>query len=138
MPSYRGDGRTFHRGFAKIGFKPAQADQVSFIELLHVPTTGRNRLDTADLSMEHLERIEAAMRSGAARHVFVSATALRLMRASGRFAWLSRAPLEGDGPLRTLWRDAHRTIHLHLHFSTYGKFLARKEREAAAIRALWS
>ena len=36
LPSYSGDGRRYHLNFARIGFAPTQAEQVSFVELLHV------------------------------------------------------------------------------------------------------
>src|SRR5690349_12751256 len=38
LPQYRGDGRRYHQAFARIGFTPANAADVSFVELLHVPT----------------------------------------------------------------------------------------------------
>lgn len=44
LAGYSGGGRRYHLTFAKIGFKPEHADRVSFIELLHLPTVGRNRL----------------------------------------------------------------------------------------------
>lgn len=37
LPDYKGDGRRYHKTFAKIGFTPDHADMVSFAELLHLP-----------------------------------------------------------------------------------------------------
>ena len=54
LPNYKGDGKRFHQNFAKIGFSAAQANDISFIELLHVPTFGRNQLSLEDLSHTHL------------------------------------------------------------------------------------
>jgi hypothetical protein len=40
LDEYPGAGRRYHQTFAQIGFTPAHADLVSFVELLHVPTSG--------------------------------------------------------------------------------------------------
>jgi len=44
LPQYSGDGQLYHRSFARIGFGPQHANLVSFVELLHVPTVGRDKL----------------------------------------------------------------------------------------------
>ncbi|MBO9828432.1 hypothetical protein J7373_09255 [Xanthomonas sp. A2111] len=71
LPQYRGGGRRYHRNFARLGFLPQEAAQVSFVELLHVPTVGRSNLVVADLDLDHLRMIDTAMRSGRAHHVFM-------------------------------------------------------------------
>src|SRR5262245_44968198 len=52
LEEYRGDGRKYHKTFADIGFTPANAADVSFVELLHVPTVGRSKLVADDLNSE--------------------------------------------------------------------------------------
>ena len=54
LPDYTGDGRFYHRSFARIGFSPANADDVSFVEALEVPTTGRSELEPFDLNPLHI------------------------------------------------------------------------------------
>ena len=44
LPQYRGDGQKYHKTFARIGFRPEHAEEVSFIEMLHVPTVGQSKL----------------------------------------------------------------------------------------------
>ena len=135
LPEYTGDGRRYHRTFAKIGFRPDDADLVSFIELLHVPTVGRNSLISDDLDSAHLNRVRDAVFKGQARYIFLSSGVLRLMKATGQF----RELVEASGPsesLRTLYKDSARTIFLHLHFSNYGKFESQLQAEAKAISAL--
>ena len=134
LPEYSGDGRRYHRIFAKIGFRPDHADLVSFIELLHIPTVGRSTLVPADLDSAHLRRLKDAMFTGQARYVFLSAGVVRLMNATGQFPELKASG--PNGSLRTLFKDAARTIFLHLHFSNYGKFEAQLQVEARAIAAL--
>ena len=56
LPGYRGDGRLYHKTFASIGFTVEHAAQVSFVELLHVPTCGRSSLVPEDLDPQHLLR----------------------------------------------------------------------------------
>lgn len=75
------------------------------------------------------------MFTGQARYVFLSAGVVRLMNATGQFRELERAS-GPSGSLRTLYKDAARTIFLHLHFSNYGKFEAQLQAEAGAIAAL--
>ncbi|WP_369935363.1 hypothetical protein [Xanthomonas tesorieronis] len=132
LPAYRGDGRRYHRSFARLGFLPQEAAQVSFVELLHVPTVGRSKLVAADLDSAHLRMIDAAMRNGRARHVFVSAGVARLMRATRLFAWLPAQPAAG-AVLPLLFADSQRQIYQHLHLSNYGKFQAQLDREAGAV-----
>ncbi|GAA0759779.1 hypothetical protein LRH25_01100 [Ideonella azotifigens] len=135
LPDYRGDGRRYHLNFSRVGFAPRHASLVSFVELLHLPTMGRSQLTRADLATSHLQMIESAMLRGRAKLIFVSAQVAQLLRASGRFGWLAQRPAS-SGPLPVLYQDAGRTVHLHLHFSNYGKFQPQMREEAAAIAAL--
>ena len=135
LPSYSGDGRRYHLNFARIGFAPTQAEQVSFVELLHVPSVGRNSLHPSDLSSAHLRWLDSVMRGSQARHVFVSAGVERLMRASGVFPWLESARTV-NGELPILYRRGDCTVYRHLHFSNYGKFQRQMNEEALAIAAL--
>jgi hypothetical protein len=138
LPGYSGDGRRYHQSFARIGFTPAQADLVSFIELLHVPTVGRNILVPEDLAPDHLKWLDAVIRQGPARHVFVPDKVARLMRATRLFTWLPRVPDRTPGLLGTWFQHGSKTVYSHLHFSVYGKFEHRKVLEIAAIRSLLS
>lgn len=132
LPGYRGDGYRYHRNFARIGFTPADASSVSFIELLDVPTVGRSRLEPRDLDERHLGRINALVTGGEPRYVFVSAGVVRLMLASRAFSWL-KPQIRPQGVLPLLYSCGGTRVHLHLHFSNYGKFQAQLEREAVAI-----
>lgn len=135
LPEYRGDGCRYHRTFARIGFTPEHANFVSFTELLHLPTVGRNKLASQDLDPSHLQRINAAILHGKAKHIFVSAGVARLMQSSKVFPWLPKEP-SGSGPLRIFYSEPSRTVYSHLHFSNYGKFQLQLEAEAHAIATL--
>jgi hypothetical protein len=135
LPGYSGDGKRFHRTFARIGFDAHDAADVSFIELLHVPTCGRSALVVSDLDRRHLGLLKAAIFDGRARHVFIPSGVARLMHATGRFPVLARRAA-GEGTLPLLYRDDARTVYQHLHFSNYGKFQARLDAEIAAIGSL--
>jgi len=135
LPQYTGDGRFYHRSFARIGFKPEHAAQVSFIELLHLPTVGQSKLVPADLNSQHLRMLNEVVLAGAARHIFVPQAVQRLMQATGQFAWLPKRPIEQLGPLGVLYRQGKKAVYRHLHFSVYGQFEARKVNEAAAIQS---
>ena len=135
LPTYRGDGRRYHLNFARIGFTPHDADQVSFLELLHLPTVGRNKLEPKDLDPQHLARINSLITAGAARHVFLSAGVVRLMLATKRFGWLQPSKPSSE-VLPVLYVHGNTQVHLHLHFSNYGTFQAQLDREAQAIARL--
>jgi hypothetical protein len=136
LPQYSGDGQFYHRSFSRIGFKPEHAAQVSFIELLHVPTVGRSELDATDLSSQHLSKLNEIILAGSAQHIFVSQAVATLMRATGKFPWLAKKPIEHVGPMGVLYRQGTKVVYSHLHFSVYGKSQARKILEASAIQSL--
>ena len=136
LTGYTGGGRFYHKSFANIGFMPEHANLVSFIELLHVPTVGRNVLDVNDLLATHLNMINSIILDGLATHIFLPATVARLMRASGIFKWLPRSSIHQHGPLDVLFKNNNKTVYSLLHFSVYGKFTDRKAAQALAIRGL--
>jgi hypothetical protein len=136
LPAYRGDGRKYHKTFSRIGFRPEQAHEVCFIELVHVPTFGRSALNINDLNRIHLKRIRRAIEGRGARNVFVPDKVGKLMHASGEFPWMPNAPADRGEALR-LWRQLGETrIYWHYHFSVYGPFEARKAEQLEAIAKL--
>lgn len=135
LPQYKGDGRRYHQTFAKIGFGPQHANSVSFVELLHVPSTGRSSLVQQDLARSHLSEVRNAIFGGKARFIFVSAGVQRLMAASGLFPELLEVR-RSFGALRVLYEDEDRAVFLHLHFSNYGKFEQQLRAEANEIAGL--
>ena len=136
LPDYSGDGKFYHRSFAQIGFKPEHANLVSFAELLHVPTVGRNKITLDDLDQHHLNYLNSAILDGKPSHIFLPITVALLMKKTGAFPWLRTASSDKQGPLNVLFKSEDRTVYSHLHFSVYGKFLERKVAQATAIREL--
>ena len=94
LPHYTGDGRRYHRTFAKIGFQPKHADCISFVELLDYPTAGRNQLSTHDLKLSHLQWIRNVVFGSDAKFIFLSAGVQRLLLKTELF-----------GELRDIKRD---------------------------------
>lgn len=133
LPGYKGDGRYYHRNFARIGFLPAHAASVCFMELVHVPTFGQSKLIPSDLDADHLRRISDAI-DGAPRNVFLSDGVAKLMRASGEFPWLPKSP-GNESPLQIWHRNGPTTIYRHLHFSVWGRTV-KKTAELEAIGVL--
>lgn len=136
LPEYSGDGQFYHRSFARIGFQPEHAGLVSFAELLHVPTVGRNNLVASDLDILHLKKLNAAILEGKPEYIFIPASVVRLMKLTGAFPWLEKKAREHEGLLPILYRQRNKTVYSHLHFSVYGKFEQRKVQELAFIRRL--
>jgi hypothetical protein len=136
LDGYTGDGRKYHKTFARIGFSPSHAADVSFVELIDVPTYGRSDLRCEDLNGDHLRRLNAAIERGMARHVFVPDRVGKLMRSSGAFPWIPKAPNDVGDDLRIWHRAGGKTVYWHYHFSVYGIFEEGKTKQLQAIRRL--
>lgn len=132
LPQYNGDGRRYHQRFSKIGFQPKHANKVSFVELLNIPTVGRNSLAVEDLSESHLAVIRETIFKGRAKYIFLSPGVQRLMQTTRMFNELNKVKRE-FGALRVLYEDDDRAVFLHLHFSNYGKFEQQLQLEACEI-----
>lgn len=130
-----GTGSCYHQNFAKIGFQAKHAYRVSFVELLHLPTVGQSRLEPRDLNRHHLQWLHEVIFNGAAKYIFVSKGVLKLMRSTGFFPEIPEKPVFSY-PLRILLQNSRRTVFLHLHFSTFGRFEAQRRAEARAIKGL--
>ncbi|MDP1992872.1 MAG: hypothetical protein Q8K00_17810 [Syntrophales bacterium] len=141
LPTYQGDGHYYHRTFSAIGFGPEDAADVSFIELLNVPTYEKSALVVKDLvdkpeKVEHLRRVNDVILNGSARYVFIPGSVGKLMRASGHFTWLPMMPTSNGQHLK-IWKEMNsKTIYWHYHFSVYGKFYQEKLKQLNEIKAL--
>jgi len=146
LNSYHGSGKLYHKRFAQIGFKPDEAELVSFVELLHLPTTGRSTLNLSDLSSnqskEHLCKLANWFDCGSARYIFlVGGKVTELMRQTGMFPcpWLPRNPVsEKNYPdLKVLYKKNGQTIYEIYHFSVhYKKQVIVLRRQIAQIALL--
>ncbi len=138
LPTYSGSGKYYHSNFAKIGFTKKHANLVSFIELFHLPTTGRNKLKVSDLDVKHLNKLNNWITDGESECVFLSDGVIRLMKQSKCFPWLSskQTIVENSGSLEVIKLLPSKTIYKHLHFSNYGKFRVRMNMEASEIKTL--
>jgi hypothetical protein len=139
-PDYRGNGRLYHDRFAKIGFTPEQAELVSFIELLPVPTTGRSDLRASDLLPEHLDhlcKLANWFDRGSAKYVFLPCSVVRFMRhptLRDKFSWMP-PPTPMDDGLKVL-RNNGQIIYEMYHFACWGWQLPLLERQIAQIANL--
>jgi hypothetical protein len=88
LPDYKGDGKLYHRRFAQIGFKPVNASEVSFVELVNFPTICRSKLNIDDLSEDHLKVLSSWVLEGKAEYIFIPAGVLRRMKESKVFGWI--------------------------------------------------
>jgi len=136
LNEYTGDGKFYHKSFARIGIKSSQAEQISFIELLHKPTVGRNNLSFLDLVDTHLSLVEQAIFSGNARYVFIPTSVALMLRKTNYGKWLRSHPIKGLEGLDIWYQSSEVTVFKHLHFSVYGKFERQKQKELRAIGSL--
>lgn len=135
LDGYKGDGRRFHKEFAKIGLKSDIAEKVSFIETMHLPTVGKNNLTIDNLDDSHLNYLYDAIFSNSKKTIFMPDSVFRLLKKTEQFSWLKDATSKTEYPLKVFF-DQGPIIYKHLHFSNYGKFQAQKEQEMVAIRSI--
>lgn len=119
-PDYRGDGSLYHRRFAEIGFTKEHAEQVSFVELIDVPTFGRSKLTIDDLKVSHIDRLSDWVLKGRAAYIFMPLSVSRLLRKTPQFSWLPEKPIGRDGSLPVLFRSDQKVVYMSYHFSYYG------------------
>jgi hypothetical protein len=134
LPGYKGSGKRYHDKFAEIDFSPQHASMVSFVELLHLPTTGRSALTLSDLSSNHLSWLARIFENGSAKHVFMPASVTRLMRRTKFFPWLPMKHQRIVGDIPVLYEENGRSVHEIYHFSCYGWQLAMLNRQISQIK----
>ena len=128
-PDYRGDGALYHKRFAEIGFTSTNAESVSFVELIDVPTSGRSNLRSDDLKQSHLDRLRGWVLDGRASNIFIPPGVGRLLRKTSQFSWLPEEAIAHDGSLPVLFRSAQKVVFAPFHFSCVGKHCLKKDRD---------
>jgi hypothetical protein len=128
-PDYWGDGALYHRRFAEIGFTREHAGQVSFVELIDVPTCGRSKLSVNDLKASHIDRLRDWVLDGKAAYIFIPPGAVRLLRITSQFYWLPEEPVSYEGSLPVLFRSDRKVVFAPFHFSCVGKHCPKKDRD---------
>ncbi|HMO47242.1 MAG TPA: hypothetical protein PKB14_14570 [Rubrivivax sp.] len=136
LPDYQGDGRFYHRSFARIGFSPRHADDVSFVEAVGVPTAGRSDLEPHDLDPLHIAWLARVLLAPGPGCVFLSSKVLRLLRSQAPLSFLPSRPSGEAFGLPLLLNAREKYFFHHQHFSAYGKAARQKQLEAEAIRKL--
>jgi hypothetical protein len=126
---YRGDGALYHRRFAEIGFTKEHAEQVSFVDLLDVPTCGRSKLQINDLKASHIDRLRDWVLDGKAAYIFIPPGVGRLLRRTPQFSWLPEEPISHHGSLPVMFRSNQKVVFAPFHFSCFGKNCLKKDRD---------
>src|ERR1700690_1550804 len=138
LDQYSGCGGLYHNNFRLIEFIPAEANQVSFVELIEKPTTGRSNLDINDLSDNHLARLLNFFNNGTAKYILMPPTVVALMKKKPLFSWLRRTPVRIDGDLAVLRdkTDPRQIIYRMYHLSNYGQYDAMLKRQIDQLKAI--
>ena len=129
LPEYKGDGKHYHNRFAEIGFTKEHADQVSFVELIDVPTHGKSNLKASDLNVTHLDRLLDWVQHGSAVYIFIPPGVSRLIRKTPQFFWLPEEPISHDGSLPVLFSSDKKVVFALFHFSCIGRNCLKKNRD---------
>ena len=127
LPNYpfdkRKDGCKFHLNFSKIGLSVEQAEHISFIELLDIPTIGNKsqnkKLFYNLVSQPHLEYIENLMLGGGGKLFFISngvmQDIIKLKKIYSVFKWINAEPKRKHQYLKTIKGNKIKEIY---HFSS--------------------
>jgi hypothetical protein len=136
LPGYQGPGRRYHEKFAEIGFTPEQAEYVSFVELLNIPTIEAN-LVVADLCPDYLSKLNDIFNTGTARYIFLSPGVKDLMMQSGQFPWLQQNAVRMDGDLTLLREQNGQTIYQMYNFAVrFPQLIEILDRQIAQVREI--
>jgi hypothetical protein len=113
-------GVPYHRKFGWMGLTPDYAGQISFIELLDVPTTGRTENDQFwDLfSQEHAKRIDDLVRDRSPRLVMLSRSLTENYMRKAYKKWHFFQWLPGQFQLGEMKRVGETVIYGAPHFSS--------------------
>lgn len=130
------DGKRYHLNFSKIGFSVEDAEKISFVELLNVPTYGRNSLTIDDLDEDHLKILNQWIINGNAKYIFLPNSVAKLMYKTKLFTWLPKSPMVKGENLNVYYENKFKKVFSHLHFSVYGKDEARRVHQAKLIKQL--
>lgn len=112
------DGVRYHKQFRKMNLSSEYADQISFVELLRVPTTGNTQKTRfwELFDQEHAKRLDIILSSGRSRLVLLSNGVIQTMRKAnknfGLFLWLPKSISPG-----CFKRIGNTEIHKVMHFS---------------------
>jgi hypothetical protein len=133
LPDYKGDGARYHKYFAKLGISSNHSGKISFLELLHLPTVGRNPfLNANDFSAQHIDRIHKLICSDRTLSIFSPATVIKLLDLKRKFPFKIYKNEHFDEVF--LLNEVR--IYKHIHFSyQYGK-VAQMNKQALGIRKL--
>lgn len=133
LPEYpfdkRKDGVVFHRNFSKLGLSSDHAAQISFLELLDIPTTGIKSEDRNSfvnlISKSHVEYIDNLILSDQKQLVLIPGGVLREMRDIQKrfdvFHWLNTSKSNGryecyiaGSEIREIYHFSSNQIHAFL------------------------
>jgi hypothetical protein len=117
LPEYKKDGDRYHRNFEKIGFQPKHAEEVSFVEIIDIPTYGVSKLTKNDLNSSHLEYMKNLMNSNYKKYVFLPSMAATLLRSTKMFPWLKSKPIDKYRGIDVWKKIGNTLIFKTYHFS---------------------
>jgi hypothetical protein len=71
-----------------------------------------------------------------AEYIFIPDGVAKLMRATGQFPWMPKAPQASGNALKVWFKDDNKIVYWHYHFSVYGKFQEQKVKQLREISEL--
>jgi hypothetical protein len=140
LDTYKGSGGLYHKNFKLIEFTRDEAGQVSFVELVQKPTTGRNKLVVGDLLLQHMNWLQNIFDNGNAKYILISPAATKLMKNISVFSWLRYNPNRNEDDLVVLRDNAtavpRQIIYEMYHLSNYGKYDAKLKQQIIQLKKI--
>jgi hypothetical protein len=125
LPNYpKGDGVTFHQRFAKLKLNDNRAKDISFVELLDVPTVGKTNYTQLKqlLNRDHLIDLETILRSNSHQKTLLLSKSVynqlsKVKRDFNVFQWLPKDINTELNKLKLIYEEHYLKVYIMTHFS---------------------
>jgi hypothetical protein len=120
------DGVRYHRNFAKLNLNATYAKNVSFMELLDIPTVGNTGASIKEfyklLNIDYLKNVENVISNSRNKKVvFISGSVLNALiyikKKFNLFKWLPTKKIKGGNKAHKIFEDEAVCIYQVFHFS---------------------
>ena len=125
LPNFpKGDGVTYHKRFAKLKLNANRAKDISFVELLNIPTTGKTNYTQLKqlLNVDYLTDLETKIRSNSHHKILLLPKSvynqlIKVKRDFKLFSWLPENIESKFNKLNLIYQERYLKVYIITYFS---------------------